>query len=165
MNDWWDYLEHGTKWQEMKNHKYYARVPAGTTMFGTTKYRYFYSRQEYEAYKNGGQKKSKLATAIADANKAHRENRWERTGSITSAFGGVYTERNRATGKERTKQVTDENKHEFTSGGWDRYKKKEKEMNRKEVLYKANKTATHARVAAKKGALTVKSLLKNLGKK
>lgn len=37
-------------------HKYVAKIPVGTYNGGTTKYRYFYSMDEYEAYKNKGDK-------------------------------------------------------------------------------------------------------------
>ena len=52
MNDWWDYIAHAQKAQEREGHKYVARVEVGTKN-GHTLYRYFYSNEEYEAYRNG----------------------------------------------------------------------------------------------------------------
>lgn len=40
----------------MASHKYVAKIPTGTYQNGTTKYRYFYSMDEYTAYKNKGNK-------------------------------------------------------------------------------------------------------------
>jgi len=37
-----------------RSHKYIAKIPVGTYVGGTTKYRYFYSMDEYTAYKNKG---------------------------------------------------------------------------------------------------------------
>ena len=49
MVDWWDYLEHGVKAKERKDHKYIARIETGTKN-GKNTYRYFYTKADYEAY-------------------------------------------------------------------------------------------------------------------
>ena len=56
-NDYWDHLRHGVFGKEQEGHKYYMRVPDGTDKNGRTKYRYFYSKTEYEAYRSATQPK------------------------------------------------------------------------------------------------------------
>lgn len=59
-NDWWDYLEHGFlgfgKGSEKANHQYYMRIQTGTRN-GKNVYRYFYSKDDYQAYIRSGKKK------------------------------------------------------------------------------------------------------------
>lgn len=51
-NDWWEYLAHGQAGAARANHKYFARVPLGSSG-GKMQYQYFYSREEYAAYLKG----------------------------------------------------------------------------------------------------------------
>ena len=48
-NDWWKYLAHAAKAEEMPGHKYIARVEIGTRR-GKTLYRYFYTMDQYKYY-------------------------------------------------------------------------------------------------------------------
>ena len=49
--DYWEYLAHGQKGAERDDHRYYARELVGNRG-GKNVYRYFYSADEYSAYKN-----------------------------------------------------------------------------------------------------------------
>lgn len=49
--DYWEYLAHGQKGAERDDHRYYARELVGNRG-GKNVYRYFYSAEEYSAYKN-----------------------------------------------------------------------------------------------------------------
>ena len=61
--DYWEYLAHSQKGAERENHRYYARELVGNKN-GRAIYRYFYTAQEYAAYKNGrsGEKKEHWRT-------------------------------------------------------------------------------------------------------
>lgn len=49
--DYWEYLAHGQKGAERDDHRYYARELVGNRG-GKNIYRYFYTAEEYSAYKN-----------------------------------------------------------------------------------------------------------------
>lgn len=49
--DYWEYLAHGQKGAERDSHRYYARELVGNRG-GKNIYRYFYTAEEYSAYKN-----------------------------------------------------------------------------------------------------------------
>ena len=49
--DYWNYLAHSQQGAERDNHRYYARELVGNKG-GKNQYRYFYTAEEYSAYKN-----------------------------------------------------------------------------------------------------------------
>lgn len=49
--DYWEYIAHSQQGAERKDHRYYARVQTGTNN-GRAVYRYFYTADEYSAYRN-----------------------------------------------------------------------------------------------------------------
>lgn len=49
--DYWNYLAHSRQGAERDNHRYYARELVGNKG-GKNQYRYFYTAEEYSAYKN-----------------------------------------------------------------------------------------------------------------
>lgn len=103
---------------------------------------------------------------LREARESHNANRWGTYKSITSANGtGTYYQKNRINGKTRDGVVTESNRNEFTTAGWKKRKKEEKTINRNERIYQTEKFAHRASVAAKKGALRVKRLLKSHSKK
>lgn len=111
--------------------------------------------------------KAKIETLIRNAKKSHSENRW--ANEMTVAVGSDYlyrSQRNRINGK--THEVTLRVKNVATSGNLgytpssDAAKKKaERKRKRYEAVYKADTAYHKVSVASKKGALTVKRLLKN----
>ena len=89
--DYWEYLAHGQKGAERDDHRYYARELVGNRG-GKNVYRYFYSAEEYAAYKNGrsGEKKS------IGAQKAEMDRRRARREGITAQKKDMDTARSRA---------------------------------------------------------------------
>lgn len=83
MNDWWAYLAHSELGGERKNHKYYARVVAGTDKRGRTLYRYFYDAREYGAYKTRKQQAANRPRKMSDDAPVETKKTKGRTNIIT----------------------------------------------------------------------------------
>lgn len=110
--------------------------------------------------------KESVKKTLHEARDSHNSNRWKKSGSITYPDKtGTYTETNQISGKTRKGEVNESNYKEFTTSGWEKWEEENKKTEKYERIYQAEKFARRVRVASKKGALRVKRLLKNLGKK
>lgn len=116
-----------------------------------------------KSLRNGKEKVKKL---LRKASKAHNENRYTDTLHIAVGTDYMYREqKNRINGRTRSKTYEGKgvaNDFDRTTREW----KKNEENNKKyEPIYQAHKAYHKASVATKKGALTVKRLLKKWSSK
>ena len=114
------WLKRGAK---ASDHKYYQRIEDGVTKAGTPRYRYFYTKAEYDAYKMGSAQPQKQENGI----KAKFDNAVNDVKKALSKKDNQYyvTKRNYEKKKEQI-QETDEWK-QITQDKNSEYRKKDKE--------------------------------------
>lgn len=180
--DYWEYLAHSQQGAEKENHRYYARELVGTKG-GQNVYRYFYTAEEYGAYRRG--KQSHAGTASSEKNslldkarKSHSENRWRPSSMIVVNGNYAHTTYKNSAGKKRVtdyrgKTATRKAENEFHSKSDKSYERNRSLM---EAVYQTDKALRRAKRktqkagmdikrSAKKGAAAVSNLLGKRKKK
>lgn len=157
-NEWWDYLEHGFfgfgKGAEKANHRYYTRILQGTKN-GKNVYRYFYSKDDYQAYIRSGKKK-----LTGDYGFEKHPN-----GRTASYVTEQYQDTDGKL-KTRKKYVTRNVTDKLRDAAYRKEKalnetseEKAKRMKAAKKRYKKETASARRRTAVKKGAQTISRLL------
>lgn len=159
MNDWWDYLAHGRggnslKGSEKENHKYYMRIQTGTKN-GKNVYRYFYSKEDYQAYVQNGKKK--LTGEYGAEKHPNGRTAWTATEQYTDKDGKLQTRKTYVNAETATKLRDDKYRKEKAMN--ETPEEKEKRMKEAKKRYNKKMSTTRRKRAVQKGMQTVSRLL------
>ncbi len=164
--DYWEYLAHSQQGAERENHRYYAREAVGNKN-GRVVYRYFYTAQEYQAYKNssGGNKKSIGAQkAEMDRRRAHRESVASQKKDMDNArtraqHKASVAEQKKTLDRARHKESVASQKDELDKAR--KRKEHQQSVRRQKVRMDAKRTRAKRRAESKKGRDFVKRVMDN----
>lgn len=164
--DYWEYLAHSQDGSTRSGHRYYARELVGNKG-GKNVYRYFYTAAEYDSYRRSGSNhasaaKTEKPTLLERARKSHSENRWRPDTMISTANTASVTYKNSA-GKKRHTDLAGAPAVKKAEREWKRKTNKsyEKNRDRLEAVYQADKHLRRAKRKVQKAGMDIKRNVKN----